>query len=43
MCDYLLMNKITNPNININNHKVINAIERLLKSDGLEHILSYNE
>eukprot|EP00483_Globobulimina_turgida_P006867 UN06879 len=36
MCDYLLMKKIENPMTHIENQGVVKAIERLLKTDGLE-------
>lgn len=36
MCDYLLMQKIADPSLDISNRPVIIAIERVLKSDGLE-------
>ena len=36
MCDYLLMAKIANPSLDISRRPVIRAIERVLKSDGLE-------
>ena len=37
MMDYLLMKKISLPTLDITKSKIVNSIERLLKSDGLEN------